>query len=75
MLTDLVQIRRLGEKQREENLRQFVIGRNFDIGEGDQSDARILQLEPDDIREVALHLFRDAAAAGVISRHGLKFEV
>ena len=47
-----------------------MIGGHFDIGDCDHADARIFQLQPDDVRELALHLLRDAAAPGIVLRHG-----
>src|SRR5262249_2725969 len=60
---------RLVTEQRKEDLRQLVVGRNFHVRNGDQAGPRVFELEPDDIRELALHLLCDAATAGIVFRH------
>ena len=57
-------------EHREEDLGMGVVRSHFDVGDGDHADARILELKPDDVGQLALNLLGDAAAAGEISWHG-----
>ena len=66
--TRFLDLRRVAQ-QRKENPGVCVILAHLDVGEGDHADARILELEPDDIGQLALDLLGDAAAAGVVLRH------
>ena len=60
---------RLVAEQREEHLGVRLVGAHLDVGDREQADARILQLEPDELRELALDLLGDAAAAGIVFGH------
>jgi hypothetical protein len=57
---DLFQM--LGVEGREEDLGMRVIRRQFDIGQADHANARILQFSTNQIGEVAAHLLRDPFA-------------
>jgi hypothetical protein len=56
-------------ERREKYLRVRVVLRDFNIGDGDQVYARILEFKPDDLRQLALDLVGDAPSAGKIFRH------
>ena len=56
-------------EQREENLGVTVIGGHFDVRQGHHADARILDLETDQVGQFALDLFGHTQGAGEIAWH------
>jgi hypothetical protein len=46
----------------------LILG-DFDVDDSNHANARVFQLEPDNVGQLALDLLGDAAAAGVVSWH------
>lgn len=66
--TDLIGI----AEQREIHFGVPVIGSNFDARQRYHADARILDFQPDQIRQFTLDLLSNSQRAGKVTRHGGK---
>lgn len=56
-------------ENREKHFGMTIIGRNFNISQGHHTDSRILDLKPDQVRELAPNLLGHAQRAGEIAGH------
>src|SRR5450759_2089282 len=59
-----------GAERRKKYLGMRIVGADLGVGQGHHADARVLDLEPDQIREFTLDLLGNAQRAGIIARHG-----